>query len=102
MGNILLQIVAVVFLLNSTVAFATCYISTTGDTTVKKMPCHPDGDAANQLNPDDCCLMCVAIMVSTNTLRTSAPIVHEFFAPVASGVVSAGLDPPFRPPIHHH
>lgn len=101
MSNILLKIIAVVFLLNSTAAFATCHLSARGDTTVKKMSCHLDSDAENQLNPDDCCLMCVAIMVSINTLGTSAPIGHDFFAPVASGVVSIGLDPPFRPPIHH-
>lgn len=119
-GKALIQLAAIVFMLNTTTAYgACCFMFAPGETVLdesaqKILPCHKEvrkenSDTASQpekaaaSSPDmssDCCLMCVPMLAQANAQppKFTHPVTTaQSFQPAAKHAT----DPPFRPPISY-
>lgn len=100
-GKALAQIAVIVFFLNATHG-ACCFASPAADAmdgAAVEMPCHTDGVSSASSNSDDCCLMCMPVMVSIDVKMSHVSAMDTPIVKVAPVLTISGVDPPFRPPI---
>lgn len=123
-GKALIQLAAIVFMLNTTTAYgACCFMFAPGETVLDEsaqnvLPCHKERHKERQLESNaenshadkadasstdmssDCCLMCVPM------LAQAKPQPPKFTHPVTTAQsfqpsAKHATDPPFRPPISY-
>ena len=104
-GQAMLQIAAIVFFLNATMAYGACcppMAVPDDDAVMQGMPCHHDDEVGeSDSSSPECCLMCVPFMAAP-TLDGVAILPSEGYILTSLAIVTPrGFDPPFRPPIIH-
>ena len=103
LSKVLLQIVAIVFVVNATSAFGACCFMTSPEPgmSMVTLPCHQTEDT-NEVGEkaQDCCLLCVPMMGSASFEFESTPqhLLGATRSPLP--VLTSNVDPPFRPPIN--
>ena len=98
-----LQILLVVFVVNTAAAYGACCIGipASDDAMVMKMPCHQSDDDLDRTSPDDCCLLCLPMMGDSDSVRHSVSPGQSVYVRAITPFLASGVDPPFRPPISH-
>ncbi len=97
----LFQIAVLAFFLSTTAAYGACCFDLGDDAAVSIAPCHTAEDDQSSETHGECCMMCAPMdtpdQMLKNDLVTSAAISPRGQESLAWN----GIDPPFRPPIHH-
>lgn len=101
----IVRIALVLFFLNATSAFGACCLLPTESDAVAQTPCHQVDNSANKAaaaEPSgDCCLVCLPMLQGANNSKLDAAVHNADVALDHHTAASAGVDPPFRPPIEN-
>jgi hypothetical protein len=106
----LLQVTALVFVMNAAAAFGACCFSLPDELSgsesivaTTQPPCHKSHQSAdkpdNSAAQDDCCLLCAPMMGAPDIQRKLAQSTHIIPTHSSITFLVGGVDPPYRPPI---
>jgi hypothetical protein len=97
----LFQIAVVAFFFATTSAYGACCFDSGEEAPVSVAPCHTADEDDSSESHGECCFMCAPMVTPDQALKNDLvtpagmnPRGHESLA-------WNGIDPPFRPPIHH-
>ncbi len=95
----LFRFAALLFVLNSTLAYAGCSVETPSGTVMSDMPCHHETSAEDPSASDECCQYCVSGILATSGSTIAHAVEFGFALTPTFALPHSGIDPPFRPPI---
>ena len=112
----ILRAATLVFFLNTAMVYGNCCVEApaaaepgTAAEPSATLPCHHfddtdhiDDSDSRQMVPvdsEDCCLLCISMLGSTEPLRNATLISQEISVREPALALATGVDPPFRPPI---